>query len=272
MNKKRRGRRRAAPAGWRARREQVEAWLDKAESHLIDQSYDRTVRMARLVLRHVPEGSTPYGEANYYLGVALSMLQDFQGSREALSKTLEVDPKNASAWYNRALSQRVLLRTGEALRDLQRAIELEDRPQNREIYEEERAFLQPVVERQRAMRGPDYTVDQLIEEQRTFWRGVRLMEAEAWEEAESAFRRVIEIGNVPHQPWGNLGICLIMQERYDEAEEALRKALDIHPDYTIARQNLMMLPAFRMHGPPPTVRIEEPAGGRKVKGSVLFFE
>ncbi len=212
MGKKRKGRRQARPEGWAARPQQVEAWLDRAEGHMMHQA------------------------------------------------------------YNRALSHRLLLRTGEALRDVERAIELEDRPKNREIYEQERAFLRHIVEEQLATRGPDYTVDQLMEEQRTFWRGVRLMAAGAWEEAESAFRRVIAIGDVPHQPWGNLGACLIMQERYDEAEEALRKALEIYPDYAPARRNLMMLPAIRKTGPPASMRIEEPWQERKLEQSVQFFE
>jgi tetratricopeptide (TPR) repeat protein len=94
---------------------------------MMNQAYDRVIQTTRLILRRVPEGSKPYAEANYYLGLALGVLQDFEGSREALSKTLEADPRHASAWYNRALSHRLLLRTGEALRDVERAIELEDR-------------------------------------------------------------------------------------------------------------------------------------------------
>jgi len=263
MGKKRKGR--------QARPQQVEAWLTEAERQVMDQSYESAVQTARRVLRHVPEGSKPYGEAQYYLGVALGMLQDFEGSCEALSRALELEPDNASAWYNRALSYRFLLRTGEALRDVERAVELEKNPQSRSVYEKERAFLRDIVDKQRAMRGPDYTVDQLIKEQRTFWRGVHLMEAEEWEDAESAFRRVIEVGNVPHQPWGNLGACLIMQKRYDEAEEALQKALEINPDYAIARRNLMMLPVIREKGP-SAMRISDPLGGRKPRQDLLFTE
>jgi len=263
MGKKRKGR--------QARPQQVEAWLIQAERQVVDQAYEGAVETARRVLRHVPEGSKPYGEAQYYLGVALAMLQDFEGSCEALSRALELEPDNANAWYNRALSYRFLLRTGEALRDVERAVQLERNPQLRSVYEKERAFLRGLVDKQRALRGPDCTVDQLIEEQRTFWRGVHLMEAEKWAEAESVFRRVIEMGNVPHQPWGNLGACLIMQERYDEAEEALQKALEINPDYAIARQNLMMLPVFREKGP-STMRIRDPLGGRKPKQGPLIVE
>ncbi len=31
------------------------------------------------------------------------------------------------------------------------------------------------------------------------------------------------MGDCLPQPWGNLGICLMMQERYDEAEAALKR-------------------------------------------------
>ena len=269
MSKKRDRKKRSH--GRRARPRQVEAWLTEAERHIRNQAYESAAQAARRVLRHVPQGSKPYGEAQYYLGIALAMLQDLEGSCQALSKALEVEPQNAGAWYNRGLSHRLLLRTGEALRDVERAVELEQNPQSREIYEEERAFLRKIVEGQLARRGPDYTLDQLIEEQQTFWRGVHLMEAEKWVEAEAAFRRVVEAGNVPPQPWGNLGACLIMQERYDEAEEALKKALEIEPDYAIARQNLAMLPVVRERGP-SAMRISPPFAGRELKQSIQFTE
>jgi tetratricopeptide (TPR) repeat protein len=259
MSKKRDQKKR--PHGRRARPVQVEAWLTEAERHIRDQAYESAVQVARRVLRHVPQGSKPYGEAQYYL----------EGSRQALSKALEVEPQNAGAWYNRGLSHRLLLRTGEALRDVERAVELEQNPRSREIYEEERAFLRKIVEGQLARRGPDYTLDQLIEEQQTFWRGVHLMEAEKWVEAEAAFRRVVEAGDVPPQPWGNLGACLIMQGRYDEAEEALKKALEIEPDYAVARRNLAMLPVVREQGP-SAMRISPPFAGRELKQSILFTE
>ena len=50
------------------------------------------------------------------------------------------------------------------------------------------------------------------------------------------------MGDCLPQPWGNLGICLMMQERYDEAEEALKRALVIDPKYAIAKNNLAALP------------------------------
>ena len=271
---KKKGRRKksALPKGWRASPQQVEAWLDKTEQQLMGQSYKGAVQTARQVLRHVPEGSKPGGEALRLLGNALAMLQDFEGSYEALSRALEVRPEDANTWYNRALSCQFTTRTGQALRDMERAIELESNPRPRRIYEEALASIQKIVDKQIALRGPGFTLDQLIEEQTRFQHGIKLMRAEKWAEAEAAFRGVIEMGAVPPQPWANLAGCLIMQERYDEAEEALRRALEIEPGYELARRNLLMMPDIRKHGPAIMgKRVKAPFEGHEIKQSLTFI-
>jgi tetratricopeptide (TPR) repeat protein len=275
MSKKRRSqkKRRSLPKGWRASPQQVEAWLAKAEQQLIEKEYASAAQTTRRVLRHVPAGSKPSAEALRHLGAALGLLQDFEGSYRVLTKALEVAPEDASIWYNRAASGLFTTRTGQALRDVERAIELERNPRSRTMYERKRASLREIVDEQIALRGPDYTVDQLIEEQETFQAGIRLMEGGQWAEAEELFRQVIAVGNVPPQPWANLAGCLIMQERYDEAEEALRRALEIEPDYKVARLNLAKLPYIRQHGPSAvSTRIKAAHEGHEIRQDVIFTE
>jgi tetratricopeptide (TPR) repeat protein len=267
--KRKRKKRRTYRPGWSASTRQVDAWLDELEGQMVDRIYEDAVETARRVLRHVPEGSRPYGLANYFLGTALAMLQDFDEAYEALTEALAVDPNDASAWYNRGIALRSLLRTGEALRDVEQALAIEKDPELCSVYEEEQTFLSDIVEEQVAMRGPTCTMDQLIEEQRTFWQGMQLMGKEQW--AEAAFRHVIAMSNVLPQPWGNLGGCLIMQERYDEAEEALQKALEIDPDYAVARRNLKELPNMRENGV-DGMTIGHPIAGRRGEQNLIFIE
>jgi tetratricopeptide (TPR) repeat protein len=269
--KKGRRKKRTPPKGWRASPQQVEAWLDKTEQQLMGERYKGAVQTAQQVLRHVPEDSRPGGEALRLLGNALAMLQDFEGSYKALSRALEVRPEDANTWYNRALSCQFTTRTGQALRDMERAIELESNPRSRRIYEKALASTQKIVDKQIALRGPGFTLDQLIEEQTRFQHGIKLMQAEKWAEAEAVFRGVIEMGAVPPQPWANLAGCLIMQEQYDEAEEALSRALEIEPGYELARRNLEILPYIREHGPSVMGnRIKAPFEGHEIKQSLTF--
>ena len=272
MSKRRKQKRRPQPfpKGWRASFQQVEIWLGKLEQQLMDEKYKAAAQTARRVLRHIPEDSNPAGEAYERLGVALTMLQDFDGAYEALSKALTVSPEDPTIWYNRAGAARYTMRFGQSVRDLERALELETSRDLRKRCEEELAFIGDIAQKEMAMRGPDFTLDDLIEQQETFQTALRLMEKKQWGEAEQALRRVIEMGDCNPQPWGNLAGCLIMQERYDEAEEALHRALEIEPDYDLAQQNLALLPMIRESGP-VDFELRHPFKGKALKQSITFI-
>jgi tetratricopeptide (TPR) repeat protein len=215
--------------------------LAEVEAYLVEEQYGPAAQAARRVIDRVPEGSQAYGEACYHLGTALAMMQDFEGSYEALSKALEVNPRDAMALHNRGLSAQFMTLTARALRDLERAVKLARNPEERQILRETLDSTREIVEMQLADRGPGFTLDQLAEQQEAFQRGLALMEEERWAEAEQVFRGVIRVADVAPQPWGNLGGCLVMQERYDEAEEAFKRALEIDPDYDPALYNLALL-------------------------------
>ena len=110
-------------------------------------------------------------------------------------------------------------------------------------------FAREVAERTLKLRGPNFTLEQLIEQEDLFQDGLQLMEAGEWQKAEQAFQASIAMGDCLPQPWGNLGISLMMQERYDEAEAALKRALVMDPKYTLAKNNLAALPEIRRTRP-----------------------
>ncbi len=121
------------------------------------------------------------------------------------------------------------------------------------------------------MRGPDFTLEQLIEQEELFQQDLKLMEGEKWEEAGQAFQTAIAMGDCLPQPWGNLGISFMMQERYDEAEEALKRAIAMDPTYALAKNNLAALPQFRRTGPPQGVLLNEPFKHTKLKQTIQFI-
>jgi tetratricopeptide (TPR) repeat protein len=245
--------------------------LAKVGEYLSGGRYERAARAARRVTDRVPEGSQPYGEACYYLGTALALMQDFEGSYEALSRALEVNPRDAMALYNRGLSAQFLTLTVRALRDVERAVKLARNPENRKMFRETLASTREIVEMQLAQRGPGFTLDQLAEQQEAFQRGVALMEEERWAEAEQAFRGVVRVADVAPQPWSNIGGCLIMQERYDEAEEAFKRALVIDPDYDPARQNLVLLSSGD-RGKPTRIWLRKAGRGVDIKPGSKIVE
>jgi Tfp pilus assembly protein PilF len=78
------------------------------------------------------------------------------------------------------------------------------------------------------------------------------------------------MGDCLPQPWGNLGICLMMQERYDEA--ALKRALVIDPRYTLAKSNLAALLEIRRTSPPARIDITEPFKSSKLQQAITFIK
>lgn len=251
---------------------QVDKYLDLIGHNILQKNYAEAVVDCERLLNYLPRYAPQRVEVLAQLGTAQAMQQNFPQSYEALTEALALDPKDAEIWYNRSMASRFTMRIGRALRDIERAIELNTRSELTEQFDEALKDNRELAEESIKMRGPDFTVDQLIEQEDLFQNGLKLMEAGKWQEAEQAFRASIAMGDCLPQPWGNLGTCLLMQERYDESEEALRRALVIEPEYTIAKNNLALLAKYRLEGPPDIFGISDPFKNTPLKQSITFVK
>jgi tetratricopeptide (TPR) repeat protein len=250
---------------------QADKLFDLAGQQIFRGNYTEAVANYERLLNYLPQHAPLRADVLGQLGVAHGMLQNYPQSYEALTQALALDPNNAELWLNRSMASRFTIRFGRALRDIERAIELNTRPETAEKCDEILKFNRDMAEKSMELRGPDFTLDQLIEQEDLFQQGLKLMQADNWAEAEQAFEASIAMGDCLPQPWGNLGICLVMQERYDEAETALKRALVIDPEYTIAKNNLDSLPETRRLGPPEIVEMSQPFKDSKMKQSITFI-
>lgn len=242
--------------------------LDEAEQWILRQKYDRVLDICERILDEAPPGPIR-ADALEYLAHALIMTKRFDESYAALSELVKLRPKSAYVWYNKSMAAVFSGRSGQALRDIRRAQSLEGKGEMAEEYAERRAFLEKVVQEELASRGPDFTLDQLIEQQEMFRRGMRLFQAGQWQEAEAIFRQVIAMSDCLPAPQNNLGVCLLMQGRFDEAEAAFRRALELDPDYQIARKHLKQLDKARKSGEIPRVEIHDPYRDVKIENRFI---
>ncbi len=273
IKKRDRAKKSTMPRGWKAPHAQVVRWLDDLEDALREQNFKLAKQLAQKVLRHVPAQSGPGKEALGYLGMALSMLDEYEASYQTLSAALVLQPERSDLWYNHSLSATFTVRTGQSLRDLEQAVALEQDPSLLATYNERLDFMRGIVAEELALRGPDFTLEQLIEQQQLFNHALALFQAKRYQDAEAAFKRVIEIADVLPQPWANLAGCYMCQERYDEAEAALHRALEIDPDYRLAQENLLYLPRLRQDGLAAlttTIKPAFPAG--QIPHSIIFTQ
>ncbi len=250
----------------------VDKQFDLIGHQIFQGNYAEAVATCERLLNYLPGYAPQRIDVLDQLGTALAMLQNFPQSYAAYTEALSLDPDNAGLWLNRGMASRFTSRFGRSFRDYERAKELGIRPELAKKLEEELEFARDLAEKTLKLRGPGFTLDQLIEQEDLFQNGLLLMEAGEWKEAEQAFQASIAMGDCLPQPWGNLGICLMMQERYDEAEAALRRALVVDPQYTLAKRNLGALPEIRRTGPPGRVDIRDPFKSRKLKQSITFIK
>ncbi len=213
---------RSLAKGWTINPQQARAWLDKAGLQIARQDYSGAVQTCKRILQYAPRNDPLRADVLGYLGTAYSMLQKFDRAFKTYTEALSITPNDPALWYNRAGACLYTMRTGQAVRDLERAAQVDTKGEFKGEIGEKLKFCQKIAKQELALRGPDFTLDQLIEQQELFCQGVGLMEAERLEEAAEAFRKVIAMGECLPQPWGNLGVCLLMLGRYGEAEAALK--------------------------------------------------
>lgn len=178
------------------------------------------------------------------------MLEKFQQSYAAFSAALELTPNDAKLWFNRGSLSRSTMRLGQSVKDFMRGAELSTDPALSKELEAELEVSREWANEAILLRGPKFTLDQLVEQEKLFQRGLALMEEHQWDQAGQAFQASIVMGDCLPQPWSNLGACFMMQERYDESEVALRRSLVFDPNYSMAKQNLVLLAEARRTGPP----------------------
>ncbi|MGZ3611901.1 MAG: tetratricopeptide repeat protein, partial [Ktedonobacteraceae bacterium] len=226
--------------------QQVEEALILLEGQKAFADYAGIIETGQKLLNDIPQWAAEYIEVLGDIGLAHARLQHYPQAYEAFTKALSLEPDNPYVLLNLGIVEGFTDRLGQSVRHLERAVALLDKSDPR-ARDAQKALQRSIKDAQKAMkkRGPNFTLDQLIEQETFYLQSKELMAAQKWEEAEQVLQRSIALGDCYAQPWGNLGYCLIKQQRYDEAEAALKRALIIDEHYPPAQMNLQALEKLR---------------------------
>src|SRR6266581_1178052 len=158
----------------------VDKYLDLIGHQIFQGNYAEAVANCERLLNYLPKHAQQRVDVLNQLGTAQAMLQNFPQSYAAYTEALSLDPDNAELWFNRGMASRFTSRFGRSLRDYERAKELNIRPELEKKLEEELEFARQLAEKTLKLRGPDFALDQLIEQESLFQNGLLLTEAGEW--------------------------------------------------------------------------------------------
>ena len=231
----------------------VNEWMGQISNQLLQQDYEGAVANCERLLGFLPQSSSMRADVLEQLGNAYGLLQDFPKSYDAFTQAVNLRPDDPVLLYDRGLASRFTSRFGQSFRDFERAAALNTDPVLKKEIDRELKESAKIAKASVKQRGPNFTLDQLIEQESIYTRGLDFLEAQQWDEAIQMFQAAIAMGDCLPQPWFNIAGCYIRQGRYDEAEAALKRSLEIERGYTLAKRLLAALPEIRRTGLPENV-------------------
>jgi tetratricopeptide (TPR) repeat protein len=113
-----------------------------------------------------------------------------------------------------------------------------------ERQKEARSFVR-AYERMLRESHPGVPLSDVLRGEELFARAYAALSEGRPADACHGFEEVLRLVPRHYPSWGNLGAAFLALERREDAMRCLRRALELNPDYAVARQNLALLEETR---------------------------
>ncbi|HEX4460965.1 MAG TPA: tetratricopeptide repeat protein, partial [Polyangia bacterium] len=193
-------------------------------------------RLERFVARQPrsPEGRSA-------LGVCLLELGELDGAVAQLTEAIALEPRQALHRWNLASAAKQAERMGGCYLALRDYLSLPDDSEGAsDRRDEARNFVRAY---ERMLRGshPGVPLSDVLRGEELFARAFAALSEGRHAEAANGFEEVLALVPRHYPSWGNLGAAYLALERVQEARRCLERALELNPEYTVARHNLELL-------------------------------
>lgn len=193
-------------------------------------------RLERFVAR---QPQSPEGRSA--LGVCLLELGELDGAVTQLTEAIALEPQQALHRWNLASAAKQAERMGGCYLALRDYLSLPDESDGAaERRDEARHFVRAY---ERMLRGshPGVPLNDVLRGEELFARAFAALSEGRHAEAANGFEEVLALVPRHYPSWGNLGAAYLGLERVQEARRCLERALELNPEYTVARHNLQIL-------------------------------
>ena len=153
------------------------------------------------------------------------------------SKTIELEPNNSAAYYNRGLAKKNLGQYKEAIKDYDKAIELY--PNDSAAYYNRGLAKSYLSEYEEAIKDFDKAIELDPNDSAAYNnRGLDKANLSQYEEAIKDFDKAIELNHNYTYAYYNRGLAKDDLGQYKEALKDFKKALELDPNNDMARENI----------------------------------
>ncbi len=202
-------------------------------------------RAARRRLERFVQQQPDNAEGRSALGVCLLELDEIDGAIDQLSEAIRLEPGQALHRWNLASAAKQADRMGGCYLALRDYLSLPDDAEGAaERRDEAKSFVRAY---ERMLRGnhPGVPLRDVLRGEELFARAYAALSEGRHAEAANGFENVLALVPRHYPSWGNLGAAYLALDRTAEAQRCLERALELNPDYTIAKHNLLLIQAGR---------------------------
>jgi tetratricopeptide (TPR) repeat protein len=198
---------------------------------------------ARRRLERFVAANPMHAEGRSALGVCLLQLDAFDLAFDHLHEAARLEPDEPLHRWNLAAAAKQAERLGGAYLALREYLTLADDGDGAgERRTEARSFVR-AYERMLRDSHPGVSLNDYLRGEELFARAYAALSEERPADAVRGFEAVLALVPRHYPSWGNLGAAYLQLDRKIEAERCLEHALELNPDYAVARKNLALLRA-----------------------------
>jgi tetratricopeptide (TPR) repeat protein len=169
----------------------------------------------------------------YGMGTLHAIKGEHQEAIRYFDQAIAIFPHFIEAHFNRAVACQKQIDIAGAVRSFRKVIDVGE--PNDPPVKQARSQLDRMAGLIRRTEGVD--IDLYLESQEVFDRAFALMQQGDWVRAAAGFRAAAAKHDRNAPTHGNLGLCLAKLGRKAEALAELDRALEISPDYELAKNN-----------------------------------
>jgi tetratricopeptide (TPR) repeat protein len=195
-------------------------------------------RAARRKLERFVEARPEHAEGRSALGICLLQLDEHELAISELNEAARLEPDEALHRWNLAAAAKQCDRMGGAYLALREYLALVDDGEGAPARRHEARDFVRAYEKMLRDQHPGVALTDYLRGEELFARAFAALQEGRAAEAVRGFEAVISLVPRHYPSWGNLGAAHLELKHPTEARKALEQALELNPEYAIARKNL----------------------------------